>query len=185
MSDGRFVYPGDFIGVIEEFMAGDGVKDIDGSLFAVKFGRLTLDMRERRVSVISRRSLLLPTAGDIGRGFVFDVGFESAGIRVFHIEGKGFLRHPVTAYLRFPNVSGEVRYASMYDVVREGDIVRAVFLNSWIPYNVSVKGNDFGVLFARCPYCLSPLTLRNNVLYCSKCRFHSSRKVASGYFLKI
>lgn len=185
VSSGSIVFPGDFLGVIEEFIAGDGVKEVDGSLIAVRFGRLKIDVRERKISVESKRSLILPVAGDVGLGYVFDVGFESAGIKIGYVEGKGVLRIPVTAYLRLPYASSNVKYNSMYDVVREGDLVRAVFLNSWIPYNVSIRDSDLGVLFARCPYCVSPLYLRSGRLVCSKCNFHSSRKFASGYLLKM
>jgi len=179
----EFVFPGDFLGVIEEFIAGNGVKEFDGSLFAVKFGRLNIDNREKKICVESRRSLLLPVTGDVGLGVVFDVGFESAGIKIQYIEGKGLLRFPVTAYLRLPYVSNAIKFKSMYDVVREGDVIRAVFLNSWIPYNVSIRDHDLGVVFARCPYCLSPLHLKNGRLICVKCNFYSSRKFSSKYLL--
>ncbi|MEM0085096.1 MAG: exosome complex RNA-binding protein Csl4 [Candidatus Methanomethylicia archaeon] len=179
----ELVFPGDFLGVIEEFIAGDGVMEFDGSLFAIKFGRLKVDVREKKIWIESKRSFLLPTTGDVGLGVVFDVGFESAGMKIHHIEGKGTLRFPVTAYLRLHFASNKVKFNSMYDVVREGDIVRAVFLNSWRPYNVSIRDDDLGVIFARCPYCLSPLFLKDNKLICSKCNFYSSRKFSSKYLL--
>ncbi|MCX8169404.1 MAG: exosome complex RNA-binding protein Csl4 [Candidatus Methanomethylicia archaeon] len=183
--NGQIVFPGDFIGVIEEFIANEGVKEFNGSLFAVKFGRLKTNLNKRIVKVESKRKFLLPIAGDIGIGVVFDVGFESAGIKVRYIENKGLLRNPVTAYVRLPHTSNKIHFKSMYDVVREGDFIRALFLNSWIPYNLSIKDDYMGVIFARCSYCLSPLVLKHNKLICRKCNFHNSRKYAFDYLLKM
>jgi len=180
---GKFVLPGDFLGVIEEFMAGDGTYEENGRIFSAITGVILFDSVKRVISVVpvSFSKPPIPVSGDVAYGYVFDVNEDSAIIRMCYVEGKGRLSSEMTGFLRFPYVSLKVRFNSMFDVVRIGDIVRVKVLNSWLPFQVSTRGDSFGVIFARCSICLSPLVKRKGKLFCNNCKFYEPRKLASDY----
>lgn len=180
---GKVVFPGEFLGVIEEFIPGRGTYEEDGNIYAAKFGVVGFDSIERviYVSAFRRDRLPLPEEGDAVIGIVHDVKDEIAIIRIEFIENKDKPSSYITGFLHLSQVSTSKSFNSMFEVVRVGDVVRAKVLNSWSPYQLSIKGSGFGVIFARCSRCLSPLIRRRGRLFCSFCRAYESRKIASGY----
>ena len=183
----KFVFPGDFLGVIEEFIPGEGTYEENGSVYSAVMGKVTVNHDKHIISVtkVNNTRPLLPVSGDIVFGLVYDVSNDSAMIKIHYVKGKGRLTSPIAVFLRFPYVSSKMRYNSMYDVVREGDLVKAVVLNSWLPYQVSTRGREFGVIFARCHICLTPLIKKRNKLFCPNCKSFDSRKISSDYGVQI
>ena len=70
----EFVIPGDYIGVAEEFLPGDGAYEENGKIYATMVGNLDLDMSRRSASVISRTNVLPQLKeGDIVYGEIVSV----------------------------------------------------------------------------------------------------------------
>lgn len=180
---GKVVFPGEFLGVIEEFIPGRGTYEENGNIYASKFGVVRYNAIDRviYVSAFRRDKLPLPEEGDVVIGIVHDVKDEIAIIRIDLIENKDRPSSYISGFLHLSQVSMGRRFNSMYEALRVGDIVRAKVLNSWNPYQLSIKGSGFGVIFARCSRCLSPLIKRRGRLFCRICRAYESRKIASGY----
>lgn len=180
---GRIVFPGDFLGVIEEFIPSRGTYEEDGNIYAAKFGVVKFDSVNRviYVSAFRRDRLPLPEKGDAVIGIVHDVKDEIAIIRINLIENKDRPSSYITGFLHLSQVSSRKSFNNMYEALRVGDMVRAKVLNSWNPYQLSIRGDNFGVIFARCSRCLSPLSRRRGKLFCTSCRAYESRKFASGY----
>jgi len=179
----RFVFPGEFLCVIEEFIPGDGTYEENGNIYSARAGLVQLDLAERVISVVPYKGNVppLPKKGDVALGFVYDVKDEVAVIRIYHVESKGRLYSYLTGFLHISQVSVRKKFRKMFDAVRLGDVVRVKVLNSWTPYQLSMRGSKLGVLFARCTRCLSPLIKRRDRLFCPECRAYESRKIASDY----
>ncbi len=179
----KFVVPGDFLGVIEEFIPEEGTYEENGNIYSAIAGEATYNYEERILSVKPYRRvyLPLPKTGDIALGIAYDVKDEIAMIRLFYIEGKSKPASHLTGFLHIGQVSLRKKYSNMFEVLRYGDIVRVKVLNSWHPYQLTTRGTRLGVVFARCSRCLTPLVKRRDKLFCRECRAYESRKIASDY----
>ncbi|MCS7385698.1 MAG: exosome complex RNA-binding protein Csl4 [archaeon GB-1867-005] len=180
---GKFVLPGEFLAVIEEFIPGDGTYEENGNIYSARAGMVRFDLAERVISVAPYKGcfLPLPREGDVALGVVYDVKDEIAIVRMYHLEGKGKLSSYLTGFLHISQLSIRKKFRSMFDAVRLGDWVRVKVLNSWTPYQLSMRGSKLGVLLAKCTRCLSPLIRRRDRLFCQNCRAYESRKIAADY----
>ncbi|MFW9793057.1 MAG: hypothetical protein ACFFEE_02045 [Candidatus Thorarchaeota archaeon] len=72
---------------------------------------------------------------------------------------------------------------SMLDVLKQNDIIRAVALNTHqIPVELSLVGQELGVVFASCSRCGNPLTLTtHNNMFCLRCENRETREVTNDY----
>ena len=51
VKDGDIVLPGDYLGVIEEFLPGEGIIEEDGELYAARAGRVRIN--SEKVEIVS------------------------------------------------------------------------------------------------------------------------------------
>ncbi|RLF20306.1 MAG: RNA-binding protein, partial [Thermoprotei archaeon] len=105
-----------------------------------------------------------------------------AAVKIFEVEGKPPLTGLFSGILHISQVSTSF-VRTLYDVVRIGDIIRAQVLNRAPLYQISIRGREFGVVYALCSECLTPLVLRSLQLFCPKCRRVEKRKVAFSYYM--
>ena len=67
VKNGDLVLPGDYLGVIEEFMPGEGVREENGELYATRAGRVRINPEKMEISVEPVTDTPpLPQVGDIG-----------------------------------------------------------------------------------------------------------------------
>src|SRR3990170_4704737 len=60
----QFVYPGEKLAVIEEFLEGEGTYQQNGIVRSTELGQVQLDLNKRKVGVTKKtRELLLPKEG--------------------------------------------------------------------------------------------------------------------------
>lgn len=178
---GRFVLPGERLGVIEEFIPDAGTYVKDGVIYSKVVGRALLDLLNKRVSVYSLvHGARVPKVGSIVLGQVSNVQTQNAGVRVFKI-GKMLLSGFFTGILHISDV--QLRYVgSMFDVCRPGDIIRAkVISEKNRVYHLSTKDKDLGVVYAFCSRCGYMLELRRQVMHCPRCGKIEKRKTALDY----
>lgn len=74
---------------------------------------------------------------------------------------------------------------SLLDVVRPGDYVKAKVLNNSIPYQLTLKEPDLGVVEAYCSVCGGLLYRSGDVLVCSLCGNREKRKTSLSYIHEI
>ena len=125
--------------------------------------------------------LALPVRDDILMGEVTHC-FESRAI-VSLVKRNGVdVYSPFNGEIRISNVTR--RYInSMRDALSQGDIIRAVALNTHqISVELSLVGHELGVVFAKCIKCGGPLTqTSHNNMICLRCENRETREVANDY----
>jgi len=175
------VIPGDRLGVIEEFLPGQGTFVKDGSICSSITGHALVDMPNKTISVYPRVHLpVIPYEGSVIVGQVSSAQEKSASVRILKVE-KRDIPGVFTGVLHISTASGDY-IKTMYDAFRPGDIVRArVVSNKNMTYHLSTVDKTLGVLFALCSRCGSLLNLRGSVLQCQACKNIEERKIAVDY----
>jgi exosome complex component CSL4 len=178
---GKFVLPGEPLGVIEEFIPDAGTYVRDGVIHSKIVGRALLDFLNKRVSVFPIvRGALIPKVGSIVLGQVSSVQTENAGVRIFKIGNKS-LTGFFTGILHVSDVQ-QTYVKSMFDVCKPGDIIRAkVISDKNRVYHLSTKDKELGVVYAFCSQCGYMLELKRHVMRCFRCGKIEKRKTALDY----
>ncbi|EHR79399.1 RNA-binding protein [Thermococcus litoralis DSM 5473] len=185
VKDGDIVLPGDYLGVIEEFLPGEGIIEENGELYAARAGRVRINPEKIEISVEPLTDTPpLPQVGDVVIARVIEVKPQAAIVQLLRIEGRKGYREIATSKLAGIHIS-QVRdgyVESMSNEFKIGDIVRArVLTNEKSPIQLTTKGSDLGVVYALCSSCRTPLVRRGNVLICPKCGRTETRKLSTYY----
>jgi len=184
VKNGDIVVPGDQLCVIEEMSPSFGTYEKDGVVFATTAGGVSIDLKARSISVLGpdgSNKLALPVKGDIMIGQVTHAYESRAEVSLVKRNGKDVLS-PLLGEIRIGNVTRRF-VKSMHDVMRAGDIIRAVVLNTHeIPAELSVVGPDLGVILGKCARCGNDLVLTtHNNMVCLRCENHETREAAKDY----
>jgi exosome complex component CSL4 len=184
VKSGDIVVPGDQLCVIEELSPSYGTYERDGVVFAAAPGAVSMDLKERVIKVLQadgKMKLALPVKGDILMGEVVNSYEQRAEIAIVRRNGEDF-HSGLISEIHISNVTRRF-IKSMHDVLKVGDIVRAVALNTHeIPTRVSVIGPELGVVFSKCSRCGHSLTLTTyNNMFCLRCENRETREVANDY----
>jgi exosome complex component CSL4 len=184
VKSGDLVTPGDQLCVIEELSPGYGTYEKDGIVFASAAGGVSIDLKDRSIRILEPNGtvrLSLPVYGDILMGEVLNVYEQRAEVSLVKRNGKDILS-PMAGEIHISNVTRRF-VRSMSDVIRPGDIVRAVALNTHrIPVELSLIGPELGVLLGKCVKCGNVLALTTyNNLVCLHCEHRETREVAKDY----
>lgn len=177
------VTPGDRLGVIEEFQAGNGTYVEKGVIYSRVLGSVIVDLEKKRIGVQQKtRVPLVPRRGSIVMGEVQQVQDKMATIKIYSINGQR-LNRPYTAVLHVSYAArGFLR--SLHDALRPGDLVKAsVIGDKNLPYQLTTAGRSLGVVKAYCGKCGAPLTYnrRKRNLECEKCGRTEKRKISQEY----
>jgi exosome complex component CSL4 len=182
IKEGDSVLPGERLGVIEEFLPGEGTfQDEDDVIYASITGLVHIDMKERKISVeATTRKPLYPTRNDVVLGVIQHVTKKSAVVNIFQIEDQ---ECPVSfsGYLFIKNAAGGY-IDQMRDLFAPGDIIIArVQQHADGVAQLSTVGSRFGVIQASCSRCGEPLHLQRQRLECVECGNYEKRKLAQNY----
>ncbi|MCS7140100.1 MAG: exosome complex RNA-binding protein Csl4 [Candidatus Nezhaarchaeota archaeon] len=180
------VAPGEDIGVIEEFLPGDGTYVDGGIIRSLRYGTAILDINERRVRVVPiTRRFLVPERGDIIIGEVVGLKRDLAFVTIRKVENKGLtLSSLFHGVLHVSQVSDKF-IDSISDTIRVLDIVRARIVNDKPSYQLSIRGKEFGVILAFCSNCQNPMIIKDRKLYCPQCRIQEERKLSTRYSISL
>lgn len=181
IENGQLVLPGERLGVIEEFIPDAGTYVKEGTIYSQVFGRVMLNLRDRRISVCSLpRRTTVPKVGSLVLGQVSNVKNENANIRIFKIDGRS-LSGFFTGILHISDV--QLTYVeSMFDVCKPGDIARAKVISDKNRIcHLSIKDKNLGVLYAFCSQCGYMLELKRQTMKCPRCGKIERRKVTLDY----
>ncbi len=178
---------GDYLGVIEEFLPGEGVREENGELYATRAGKVRIDPPEKmEISVEPVTDVPpLPRVGDVVIGRVVEVKPQAVIVQIIGIEGRENDREIATSKLAGIHIS-EVKGGFVEDITKEfkigGDVIRArVIANEKSPIQLSTNGSDLGVVYALCSRCRTPLIRRGDKLICPRCGNVETRKLSSLY----
>ncbi len=183
--EGTLVIPGDYLGVIEEYLPGEGVIEENGELYATRAGRIRINEDRMEISVEPVTDTPpLPKVGDVVIGKVIEVKPQAAIIQLSKIEGRHGYREIATSKLAGIHIS-QVREGYVEDMRKEfkiGDIIRArVITDEKSPIQLTTRSPDLGVVYALCTRCRSPLVRRGSQLICPKCGNVETRKISNLY----
>lgn len=178
---GKIVFPGDRLGVIEEFIPDPGTYVKDGIIYSGIVGRELLDLSNKRVSVYSLApSIKMPKVGSIVLGQVSHIQTENASVRIFKI-GNEQLSGFFSGILHISDVQPSY-VESMYDVCRPNDIIRAKVISEKNQiYHLSTKDRNLGVVYAFCSQCGHALEQKRQTAYCPRCGRIEKRKTTLDY----
>ncbi len=183
---GTFVVPGTFLSTVEEFLPGEGVYEEEGKVYSSCAGLVLMDLRTRKISVISRSSPPVLRKGDIVLGEVEDVQPQRVEVTIESLRRneERQLPPPKLGIIHVSRVSR--RYVrELEKKFRVGDIVRAkVEEVGREMVQLSTVEDDLGVILAKCMRCNVPLVVDNlkmGKLKCPLCKRVEFRKVAEDY----
>jgi exosome complex component CSL4 len=179
--NGTFVVPGDYVGVIEEFLPGRGTYIDDGNIHSSTTGNLLLDSNTRQISVSQKtKSRLLPKIGDLVLARITSIHTKNLNVKIFQI-GNTLLHNTFDGIMHITDVSK--RYVkTMLDAFQIGDIIRAKVISlTNREFHLSTQENELGVISAKCSFCGHKITVFQNCLRCPQCNKTKRRKMASDY----
>jgi exosome complex component CSL4 len=178
---GHLVFPGDRLGVIEEFIPASGTYVKDGVIYSKIVGRALMDLLSKSVSVYPLVSgTPVPKVSTTVLGQVGHAQSDNVLVRIFKLGSKK-LSGVFTGILHVSDV--RERYVkSMNEVAKPGDIVRAkVISDKNQVYHLSTNDKSLGVVYAFCSRCASLLDLKRYEMRCPKCGNVEKRKTALDY----
>ncbi len=175
------VFPGDKLGVVEQFLPGTGTYEEEGTIYANFTGTAKVDLKNKRVTVVpNTRIPQLPKEGATVLASVTHAQEKMATVSIWKIEDK-VLQNPFTAILHIS--SSSPRYErNMSDVCKAGDILRArvIDMTTRIP-QLTTAGRGLGVVKAFCSRCGAVLEFTNRRLQCPSCGNLEGRRLAEDY----
>ncbi len=177
----RNVYPGEKLAVIEVIHGGAGVYQQDGDVRSAELGKAHFDLEQRQVEVEKKtKELVLPVEGLEVIAEAGSVMRRDARVDIFIIDGKRVYK-PYTGVIHVSDASKSFM-KDMGMAVRNGDIVKARIINTKNRIiQLSIASPEYGVVYAYCSRCGSPLEQRGNRLHCPKCDRTERRKTAKTY----
>lgn len=183
MVEKRLVYPGDPVGVAEEFVPGPGTYEEDGDVFAATVGYLTLDTQDfvARVESFSRPPAVVKP-GDIVIGTVQATRTSMAIVEVRRLADQPDrqIGGGTNGTLHVSKAS-EQYVENMEDAFRSRDIVRAKVLEVEPAIQLTTKGPHFGVLKTYCPRCGTAMYRKGKGVVCPECEWKDVKKLADDF----
>ena len=179
----EIVFPGDEIGVAEEFIPGNGAYEENGIIYASLFGKVKRDYKSRTISIEAlTKKIPELKEGDIVIGVIEDIKQQVAIVDI--VKKKGEKRSLVGDLKGGIHISN-IKRGFVENILNElsiGDIIYAKVINTQnnLIY-LSTVDKELGVVKAFCKTCGSTLKLIGNKLKCIECDKFENRKYAINY----
>lgn len=180
----EFVIPGDYIGVAEEFLPGEGAYEENGKIYATLVGDLDLDMSRRSASVISKTNVLPKIKeGDIVYGEIVSVKPQMVYVDLLALEGYSDKKISANTKARIYVSQTDKKYVKTISTeFRNGDVVRARVVDTQgDSIRLSTAEDSLGVIRAVCGVCKKTLGIKDGKLECNYCNSKETRKTANDY----
>jgi len=183
IKNGDFVMPGDFLGIIEQYLPGYGTYDDEGNIKSNIIGNVSI--KNKKISVISKTCE--PAVLKLGNRIyaqVSDLKGQRALININTI--KDMDRQLALPYLGAIHVSQVKKgyLEKLSDAFRIGDIIEAEIVKiTGDNVDLNTFDEECGVVKAMCTRCRSYMktTPRKNELYCESCNKKERREVSKNY----
>ena len=186
----EFVIPGDYIGVAEEYLPGEGAYEENGKIYATLVGNLDLDMSRRSASVISKTNVLPQLKEeDIVFGEIVSVKPQMVYVDLLALEGHADKKLSANTKARIYVSQTDKKYVKTISTeFRNGDIVRARVVDTQgDSIRLSTAEDSLGVIRAVCGVCKRTLEMKDGQegkegnLECKYCGSKETRKIADDY----
>ncbi len=180
------VFPGDEIGIAEEFLPGDGAYEEDGRVYADRIGSVEHDTEEFTVEVTPRTSVpVVLEPGDVVVGKVKGIRKSMVIVEAESCVTKDphrAISGETNATLHISNVA-DFYVEELEDVFQVGDIIRTGVIKSDPALDVTTKHDFFGVLKRYCPRCRTPMERKGKGLKCPdpECEWKARGKLSQDY----
>ncbi len=177
---GDFVIPGQRLGVIEEYIPGEGTYEDGGVIYSRETGFVLIDQRTKEIKVFSATGKpILPKRRDIVYGKVEDVKDKMIFVDIYRI-GDKYLNTTISGILFVHKISNSYM-KSAKDAFSVGDIIKASIIKATNPLILTTNGKGLGVIMAFCKRCGAHLQRNGNILKCPKCGNIEKRYIAPTY----
>ncbi|RLI73935.1 RNA-binding protein [Archaeoglobales archaeon] len=174
----KFVMPGDRLGYKEEFVAGEGVYEENGEIFAAVAGKLIV--RDKVINVEPVKVIPEIERGDVVLGRVIDVRNSLALVELSRKKGLDRdLKNTGLAALHISNVQSEY-LKDLNSAIRYMDIIKARVIDEK-SLKLSTKEDEMGVVKSICSLCKHEMVREGNTLKCPNCGNVEKRKLSSDY----
>jgi len=179
----KIVFPGEQIGISEEFVPGNGAYEANGGIFAAVIGEVKEDAANKVLSVAPLPSTPpMLKDGDIIIGRIADLKQQIAIVEIAKIRG---VKRSLPGEIRGAIHISQVKQSYVDDLSREfaaGDIVYAKVTNTKKDLiSLTTADKELGVVKSFCSTCSMPLTLTNQGLRCLNCKKNELRKYSINY----
>lgn len=183
MGDSKLVFPGDELGVAEQFMPGPGTYEEDGTVYAARIGEAELDPSSFTAKVQPRTKTPATLEEDdlvIGRVNSLRKSFASVDVKAKASEPHRDLTSEARGTLHISKISPDY-LDQIEDAFRVGDVIRAKVIEVEPAVQLFTKDDDLGVILARCPRCRTVMETKGHGLVCPDCDWKSRAKLAADY----
>lgn len=185
VAEGKVVIPGEEIGTVEMFEAGEGTYVTeDGRVRAALYGKLITGSADLKAVV---RPLHRPNklrVGDVVYGTIHD---NKTGLSLAFVEKVEGTNRALAQdnFAAIHIADADDRYVDeLGQCFRPSDIIRARVSMVEPTLRLSTKDPAFGVIKAFCGNCRAPMELSRRMrgtLYCENCKRGESRKISTWY----
>ena len=177
----RIAVPGEHLGVIEEYIAGEGTFEEDGNILASVPGHVVVNEDAKVISVKTLNPPVVLHKGD--HVFAEVVGLYESMVLTEIIMVDGNEREIVGETSATIHISKiDRRYTGdVGEEFRLGDLVRAEVIQVKPSVQLTTSYPHLGVIKASCRQCRAPLSRKGNVLHCINCERNEKRKLADDF----
>ena len=180
----QIVMPGDKLGIIEQYLPGEGTYDDNGEIKSSVLGNVKINQKMKVISVESDAKPALLKVGDVVYGQITDIKPQRANVKIDCIKDNA--RPLALPYMGAIHISqGKKDYLEkLSDAFRIGDIVQAKVVKiTGDNVDLGTVDDDCGVLKAMCTRCRDYMhtTKKQNELQCNTCNKKEKRKISKNY----
>jgi len=180
----KIVSPGDILGVVEEFFAGENVYERNGFLISSVAGIEHVDLRDRIVSVTPFRELRKFVPGAFVYVLVTGTRGDIATARVLGFDLVNIYRNNIFGILHVSHIPSERRLRSVDEMIRVGDILYVKIVSRTQPFFLSLRSPKASITVSLCPRCGSIMGRLKEKLVCPSCGYSEERKPITHYLYK-
>ena len=180
----QIVMPGDKLGIIEQYLPGEGTYDDNGEIKSSVLGNVKINQKMKVISVESDAKPALLKVGDVVYGQITDIKPQRANVKIDCIKDNA--RPLALPYMGAIHISQAKKdyLEKLSDAFRIGDIVQAKVVKiTGDNVDLGTVDDDCGVLKAMCTRCRDYMhtTQKANELQCNTCNKKERRKVSKNY----
>ena len=89
MKEEQIVMPGDKLGIIEQYLPGDGTYDDNGDIKSAVLGNVQINQKMKVISVVSDAKPALLKVGDMVYGQITDIKPQRANVKIECMKDNG------------------------------------------------------------------------------------------------
>ena len=180
----QIVMPGDKLGIIEQYLPGEGTYDDNGEIKSSVLGNVKINQKMKVISVESDAKPALLKVGDVVYGQITDIKSQRANVKIDCIKDNA--RPLALPYMGAIHISQAKKdyLEKLSDAFRIGDIVQAKVVKiTGDNVDLGTVDDDCGVLKAMCTRCRDYMhtTKKQNELQCNTCNKKEKRKISKNY----